>query len=77
MTKFALENMSFEHAIKELNKIIEKMEQGDLPLEQALEKFEHGIKITRHCQTTLKNAEQQVKILTDDKTLDSFDKDTH
>lgn len=56
-------SIDFEAALTELNQIVEQMEQGGLKLEDALQKFEHGISLIRHCQATLKTAEQKVQIL--------------
>ena len=52
-----------EKSLKELEALVERLESGDLPLEQALKEFEHGVKLTRACQTILKDAEQKVEIL--------------
>ena len=41
----------------------ERLEQGDLPLEEALKQFERGVALTRACQSALKAAEQKVEIL--------------
>ncbi len=57
------ENHSFEDSMLELENIVKQMEQGELPLEKALEKFERGIQLARLSQTTLKEAEQKVKML--------------
>ena len=54
---------SFEDAMNELESIVSEMENGDLPLETALQKFERGIALSRHSQQALQNAEQKVKIL--------------
>lgn len=54
---------NFEDTLKELNKIVEKMEKGDMGLEESLKHFERGIALTRQCQTALKEAEQKVQIL--------------
>ena len=54
---------NFEQALSELEKLVEKLEQGELPLEQALEQFEQGVKLTRRCQTALKEAEHKVEVL--------------
>lgn len=54
----------FEHALKELEALLERLEQGDLPLEESLKLFERGMALTRACQQTLKEAEQKVEILT-------------
>jgi len=50
----------FEHSLEELEAIVEKMERGELSLEQSLEAFEKGVKLTRNCQATLRKAEQRV-----------------
>ena len=54
---------SFESALKELELIVQKMEQEDLPLEDALVQFEAGIKLSAHCQQILKTAEQKIEIV--------------
>lgn len=55
--------MNLEKTLADLEKIVEELESGDLPLEQAMKKFEQGIKLTRGCQAALKEAEQKVEIL--------------
>lgn len=55
--------MNFEHSLKTLESIIEKLESGSLSLEDSLKHFEEGVKLTRQCQTALKEAEQKVNIL--------------
>ncbi len=52
-----------EKSLEELEAIVVRLESGDLPLEQALKEFEHGVKLTRRCQTALQQAEQKVEIL--------------
>lgn len=67
--------IDFEASLKQLEEIVNKMEQGQLTLEQSLGAFEQGIKLTRECQTTLKQAEQRVaKLMPKDDTyqLDEF-----
>jgi exodeoxyribonuclease VII small subunit len=56
----------FEESLNELEQLIERMEQGNLPLEEALRLFERGIQLTRTCQKALKEAEQKVRILLED-----------
>lgn len=53
----------FEESLSELEQLVTRMEQGDMPLEQALEAFERGISLTRTCQKALQEAEQKVSIL--------------
>lgn len=52
-----------ETSLGEINTLIEQMEQGELRLEQSLEKFERGITLIKHCQKVLQEAEQKVQIL--------------
>ncbi|NVK54592.1 MAG: exodeoxyribonuclease VII small subunit [Alteromonadaceae bacterium] len=63
--KAALPNQSFEQTISELEAIVTEMEQGDLPLHDALQKFERGIELSRLSQKALVDAEQKVRILTE------------
>ncbi|MBS3954020.1 MAG: exodeoxyribonuclease VII small subunit [Methylomicrobium sp.] len=53
----------FEESLAELEKLVEQMEKGDLPLEEALQSFERGVNLTRTCQKALQEAEQKVQIL--------------
>ncbi len=53
----------FETAMQELEALVERLETGDLPLEESLAAFERGVILTRSCQTALKEAEQKVEIL--------------
>ena len=55
--------MKFEEALKKLEKSVEQLESGDLPLEKALEVFENGIKMSRVCSKKLEEAEQKVELL--------------
>ncbi len=64
-TKNITESINFENSLTELEKIVETMEKGDLSLEDSLKYFEQGINLTRHCQESLKDAEQKVKILSE------------
>lgn len=57
------ESPSFEETLSELETIVNEMENGDLPLNKALEKFERGIALSRQGQQSLEHAEQKVKIL--------------
>jgi exodeoxyribonuclease VII small subunit len=53
----------FEQALGELESVVDRLEHGDLPLEEALKQFERGIELARSCQSALKQAEQRVEIL--------------
>ncbi len=70
--------LDFEAAIKELESLVERMEQGDQSLEQSLKDFERGVELTRACQQALKQAEQKVQLLqeqTGQTELTPFDDD--
>ncbi|MFI4889756.1 MAG: exodeoxyribonuclease VII small subunit [Steroidobacterales bacterium] len=55
--------IDFETAMRDLEEIVGRLEQGDLPLEESLAAFERGVMLTRTCQVALKEAEQKVEIL--------------
>ena len=75
MPKKKSDKINFESAIKELESLVEQMEQGDISLEKSLENFERGIELTRTCQKALQEAEQKVQILTQkqgEETVEDF-----
>jgi exodeoxyribonuclease VII small subunit len=53
----------FETSLAELEEIVAKLEDGDLPLEQSLELFEKGIKLSRECRERLSSAERRIEVL--------------
>lgn len=53
----------FEKSITELESLVEKLEGGDLSLEDSLKAFERGVRLTRECQGALEAAEAKVEIL--------------
>ena len=55
--------INLEKSLTDLETLVEELESGDLPLDKAMKKFEEGIKLTRGCQTALKDAEQKVEVL--------------
>ena len=55
----------FESALAELEKIVETLEDGQLPLERSLERFERGIALSRFCHARLEDAERRVELLTE------------
>jgi exodeoxyribonuclease VII small subunit len=55
--------LDFETAMRDLEELVERLEHGDLPLEESLAAFERGVMLTRACQSALKEAEQKVEIL--------------
>lgn len=53
----------FEESLSRLEQLVQKMESGELSLEESLKTFEEGIRLTRECQQALKEAEQKVNLL--------------
>ncbi len=49
--------------MQELEALVERLETGELPLEESLRAFERGVALTRTCQGALKEAEQKVEVL--------------
>jgi len=58
---------SFEEAMERLETLVSQMESGSLSIEASLSSFEEGIRLTRQCQKILQEAEQKVKLLTEEK----------
>jgi exodeoxyribonuclease VII small subunit len=70
--------VDFEQSLTALEDLVNKMEQGDLTLEESLHAFTTGIQLTRECQTRLAEAEQQVRLLQEQDgqiSLNEFDAD--
>lgn len=53
----------FEKSLAELEKLVEQLEGGQLPLEEALRCFERGVALSRECQTALQAAQARVEVL--------------
>jgi exodeoxyribonuclease VII small subunit len=62
--------IDFEKSLDQLTKLVERMERGNLPLEESLKYFEQGVGLIRECQTALTHAEQKVQILTQQQGMD-------
>jgi exodeoxyribonuclease VII small subunit len=54
---------NFEGQLASLERIVRELERGDLPLEQSLELFEQGVKLSRECQERLNEAERRIEVL--------------
>ena len=54
---------SFEQSLEQLEKIVEELETGDLPLEKALKKFEEGVKHSQYCAERLDETERKITLL--------------
>ena len=64
---------NLEKSLADLEKIVQQLEKGDLPLDDSLSLFEKGIQLTQTCQSTLNQAEQKIQTITqhDDSTEDN------
>ncbi len=63
MAKNKEQGQSFESSLASLEQVVAQLESGDLPLERALELFEEGVGLARHCQVQLEDAERKVEML--------------
>src|SRR5215217_6191330 len=75
----AQKNQTFESSLGELEKIVRKLERGDLPLEESLKLFEDGVRLSRECQERLNQAERRIEVLLRDgegrPVLSAFDEE--
>lgn len=55
--------LAFEKSLQELENLVQILEQGSLPLEEALEKFSKGVQLIQQCQNALQAADQKIQIL--------------
>ena len=69
------EELSFEDAIKQLEKIVAQLEENeDIPLEKAINLYQEGMKLSKLCDEKLKNAQEKVtKIINDNQEEEPFD----
>ncbi|MDH5357280.1 MAG: exodeoxyribonuclease VII small subunit [Gammaproteobacteria bacterium] len=70
--------LDYEAAVTELESLVERLEQGDISLEESLKLYESGVLLTRDCQEALQSAEQKVQMLlqqSGQSTLVDFDPD--
>ncbi|MFN7219874.1 MAG: exodeoxyribonuclease VII small subunit [Burkholderiales bacterium] len=70
------EPASFEAAMAELEALVARMEEGELPLEESISAYQRGAELLRHCEKILADAEQRIKVLMpdgNDGTLQDYD----
>jgi exodeoxyribonuclease VII small subunit len=72
------ENLSFEHAIDQLNQIVSGIEQGQVSLQESLEQYEKGMKLIQYCRGILQDAEKRIEEISaqSDKAADKSDTDS-
>jgi len=63
-----MKNQTFEASLSNLEKIVRRLEEGDLPLEESLKLFEDGVRLSRECQERLNQAERRIEVLLKDET---------
>ena len=56
-----IEKMTFEQAIQQLKGIVDRIEQGEIPLQDSLEQYEKGMALIKHCRDILQKAEQRIE----------------
>ena len=61
MNENSKKSLSFEEALKSLEKIVEELNDGDLDLEKAINAYEKGIQLKNICEEKLKNAKERIK----------------
>ena len=64
MSDTAIEDMSFEEAMKALETVVGRLESGDVPLEESIALYERGAALKAHCQAKLAQAEEKVAQIT-------------
>ena len=68
------ENVSFEDNLKELEQIVEKLEKGDVPLDNAIEEFKKAMDLVKACDDKLKDAQDTIaKIVNENGEIVDFD----
>ncbi len=69
----AVQPVSFEAALQELERIVQTMESGDAPLEESLANYERGMALLKACQDRLASAEQKIRMLENNGLTDIAD----
>jgi exodeoxyribonuclease VII small subunit len=64
MTDTPVEKMSFEHAMKELESVVDQLERGDVALDASITLYERGAALKKRCEAELKRAEEKVAAIT-------------
>ncbi|KSU63594.1 exodeoxyribonuclease VII small subunit [[Bacillus] enclensis] len=67
------EDLSFEEAMEQLEGIVEQLEEGEVPLEKALQFYQKGMALSKYCHDTLNSAEKQLTKMITDEGEKSFD----
>lgn len=69
-----IDKLNYEDALKELESILEQLDNGEFTLDESLEKYKRGIKLYKHCNKILSKAEGEIKmVLEDEESLGQLD----
>lgn len=60
----AIDSLTFEQALSELETIVRGLEKGDTPLEQSIDSYERGVALKKHCEKKLKDAHEKIEKIT-------------
>jgi exodeoxyribonuclease VII small subunit len=71
----ALESMSFEQTYRALEETVQRLEAGNLPLEEAVALYQRGMELAKQCNAQLDNVELRIKLLTPSGELVDFEED--
>ncbi|UCZ54612.1 exodeoxyribonuclease VII small subunit [Bacillus shivajii] len=70
------EELTFEEAMEKLESVVGKLEEGDVPLEEAISMFQEGMKLSQYCHERLQNVEKQMtQVLDQDGEVSTFEVD--
>ena len=58
-----MEELSYEESMKELEQVVKELEGNELTLDESIEKFEKGMKLSKHCSKLLDGAEKKIALL--------------
>ena len=68
-----MENLSFEESLKRLEEIVNKLESGDVPLDDAIDEFNNAMQLVKICENKLSAAEESIaKIVKDNGQIEDF-----
>ena len=64
MTDTPVSEMSFEQAMSELESVVDRLERGEVPLDESIKLYERGAELKKRCETKLAEAEEKVALIT-------------
>jgi exodeoxyribonuclease VII small subunit len=69
--KDEVSKLTFEQAIQQLKGIVDRIEQGEIPLQDSLEQYEKGMALIKHCRDILQKAEKRIEKISKEEPLES------